>query len=92
MARKSKLTPAQRKAAREKRRALHALPEKVPDTLTEPQTATFLGLKTGKTLYLWRRKRTGPPFVKMGKKAIRYRKQDLIDWQAAHLVSYEASA
>ena len=59
------------------------------DTLTEKEAAQFLALKTGKTLYLWRRARTGPPFVKMGAKAIRYRRKDLEEWQAERVVRYE---
>lgn len=58
------------------------------EVLTEPQTAKFLNLKSDKTLYAWRVKRCGPPYVQFGpgkRKLIRYRRADLIAWLDAQL-------
>lgn len=47
--------------------------------ITESQAAEFLGISV-KTAQGWRFKGEGPQFVKVGKKAIRYQIQDLLDW------------
>lgn len=51
-----------------------------PDRLfTEQEAAEFLGLaKT--TLNKWRHFGTGPKYIKLGKRAVRYRRRDLLEW------------
>jgi hypothetical protein len=58
-------------------------------TITETEAARFLGLRSAKTLYFWRLKKTGPPWMRYGTRCIRYRVKDLIAWQERQLVSNE---
>jgi predicted DNA-binding transcriptional regulator AlpA len=46
--------------------------------LPEEYAARLLALSS-RTLQAWRTKRTGPPFVRVGR-AIRYRRGDLLAW------------
>ena len=46
--------------------------------------AQFLGLKV-KTLQAWRHQGKGPPFLRFSRKAVRYRRQDLITWAEQHI-------
>lgn len=56
------------------------LPEAVQDWyLGEKDIADFLGVSVS-TLQLWRRKGEGPPWAKIGKRLIRYRKNALLEW------------
>ena len=58
-----------------------------PDALlNEGQAASFLQVSV-KTLQTWRHKGNGPPFVKISKRAIRYRRRDLIRFCSDRLVS-----
>ena len=51
-----------------------------PDALLrEPEAARLLGL-TPRTLEAWRHRGGGPPFIPLSRRAIRYRRGDLIDW------------
>lgn len=47
--------------------------------LMEVQAADFLSLSV-RTLQSWRLRGDGPPFVRAGGRAIRYRRRDLIAW------------
>lgn len=55
-------------------------------TLTELEAARFLGLRSAQTLYLWRKKGVGPPFVCYQDRLIRYRLKDLLRWQQRQLI------
>jgi hypothetical protein len=50
----------------------------------EAAAAAILGLPP-RTLQWWRLKRTGPPFVRMSPRVIRYRRADLARWVTARL-------
>ena len=56
--------------------APHTDPEAL---LTEKQAAELLNV-TPKTLALWRYQETGPDWIRLGKRAVRYRKQTVVDW------------
>jgi hypothetical protein len=56
-------------------------------TLTEDEAARYLGLKTGKTLYSWRRRGIAPRHMIYAGKCIRYRLRDLNEWKAQQLVT-----
>lgn len=47
--------------------------------LTTAETATYLSVSP-RTLESWRTKLTGPPFVKLDSKQVRYRQSDLEKW------------
>jgi hypothetical protein len=49
--------------------------------LTIEERAKLLRVKY-KTLAIWRHKKWGPPYVKVGKKNIAYRKSDLNEYMA----------
>ena len=51
-----------------------------PDALLrEEDAAVFLGF-TPRALQEWRHRGSGPPFVRISSRAIRYRRADLIAW------------
>jgi|YNPMSStandDraft_1061717.scaffolds.fasta_scaffold100116_1 predicted DNA-binding transcriptional regulator AlpA len=53
-----------------------------PRLLTERQVATLTGIGLS-TLRHWRTRRTGPPFLKLGRKrqsAVRYALRDVVAW------------
>jgi hypothetical protein len=60
-------------------------------TLSEQEAARFLGLRSHQTLYLWRKKGVGPPFVCYQDRLIRYRLRDLLRWQRRQLVVQSGS-
>ncbi len=56
-----------------------------PDSLeTERHAADFLGVTT-RALQKWRATGTGPQFVRISGRCIRYRRRDLTDWVEARL-------
>jgi excisionase family DNA binding protein len=59
--------------------------------LTTAEVATFLGLKPI-TLVVWRVRRIGPPFVRVGGRTIRYNRSDLERYIAANTASPEDRA
>ena len=60
-----------------------------PDKLLrEGEAAELLSLSV-RTLQSWRRQRMGPPYCAAGR-AIRYRRQDVLDWIGANLVPQHA--
>jgi predicted DNA-binding transcriptional regulator AlpA len=60
------------------------LPRDAEALLVEVHAADLLGLSS-RTLQSWRSKREGPPFIRVGR-AIRYRRQALLDWATANTV------
>lgn len=53
--------------------------DEAPEVLTTEQAATFLGCST-QFLEIARCKGDGPPFSKVGRRLIRYRKSTLLRW------------
>lgn len=51
--------------------------------LNEDELADVIGVKP-QTLQVWRTRRQGPPFVKLGKQ-VYYRNRDIEDWIAANV-------
>lgn len=49
------------------------------ELLTEAEAAALVRLKPA-TLRAWRSRGIEPPFVRMGSRAVRYRRQDLLDF------------
>jgi predicted DNA-binding transcriptional regulator AlpA len=47
--------------------------------LTRREVAEILGFQTA-TLARWAWKKEGPPFMKVGRKSVRYRASELRDW------------
>ena len=61
-----------------------------PDALaTERQAADFLGVTT-RALQKWRATGTGPRFVRISSRCVRYRRRDLITWASDRLKSSTA--
>lgn len=48
----------------------------------QDEAARLLGLKNPKTLAAWRLRRCGPPFLKVGKRLVRYDRAALMAWAA----------
>lgn len=65
--------------------ALHKLPA-LDRALTEADAAAFIGLSDA-TLRSWRARRQGPPYVRVGGRAVRYLLSDLIEWRQRHRVT-----
>jgi predicted DNA-binding transcriptional regulator AlpA len=51
-----------------------------PDDLLKPKVLERVIGVSGATLENWRRKKIGPPFVRLGPRQIRYRRGDLVAW------------
>lgn len=56
-----------------------------PPLMTPAQTAAFLS-KSEEVLYLWRKERTGPPFLHVTTRSIFYDRDEVIAWARAHRV------
>lgn len=73
----------------------HNLPERSvldPEVLvTEREAADFLGVTT-RALQKWRANGTGPRFVRISGRCVRYRRRDLISWAEARLKSSTSEA
>jgi predicted DNA-binding transcriptional regulator AlpA len=50
----------------------------------EQFAADFIGV-TRRALQKWRMTGTGPRFVSISSKCVRYRRRDLVEWAQAHL-------
>lgn len=48
--------------------------------LTPEQLAERLGEVSGRTLETWRRRKVGPPWVRLANGAVRYRPEDVDAW------------
>jgi predicted DNA-binding transcriptional regulator AlpA len=57
----------------------HLHGESMTELLNTAKAAAFLTLKKS-TLESWRYQREGPPFVKLGKRCVRYRLSELEKW------------
>lgn len=63
-----------------------------PESLeTEREAADFLGV-TVRALQKWRATGTGPRFVRISGRCVRYRRRDLISWAEARLKSSTSEA
>ena len=60
--------------------------ERLDEILTEDQAAQFTKF-SAKALSKWRCVGSGPKFIKISSRAIRYRKSDLTDWLSSLTVS-----
>lgn len=54
----------------------------ITSLLDQGQAAHKLGLKNERTLAAWRLRRTGPPYLKLGKRLVRYDETELMAWAA----------
>ena len=59
--------------------------------LDAPATAGYLGV-TVVQLRDWRYRRTGPPYLKLGRRTVRYAKSDLDAWLRRHHVTAEVAS
>ncbi len=50
--------------------------------------ATMLGITTN-TLQIWRHQGKGPRYVKLSRRAVRYRKKDVLDWIQNSMIETE---
>jgi hypothetical protein len=66
--------------------ATDTLSAPAPDELLTEAEAAALARLAPATLRAWRSQGLEPPFVRLGSRAIRYRRQDLLDWIAAGAV------
>lgn len=66
-------------------------PEYLDCLLHETEAARFLSLSV-RSLQGWRVKGGGPPFVKIGRRAVRYRRRELIAWAEASLCENTSQA
>ena len=65
--------------------------EYLDSMIKEGEAAKFLGY-TVRALQNWRVRGGGPAFIKTSRRAIRYRRRDLIAWAEAHRVSSTTEA
>jgi predicted DNA-binding transcriptional regulator AlpA len=68
----------------------HYMPVRRITLLDPPAAARLLGVPLA-TLARWRYRRTGPPFVHVGRR-VRYAESDLIKWLAANRVEPQSPA
>lgn len=54
-----------------------------PDALLFQAEAAYLTGCSGRTLEAWRLHGGGPPYIVIGKRSVRYRRGDLIEWMDA---------
>ena len=66
-------------------------PDELDNLLPETEAARVLGFSV-RTLQGWRVKGGGPRFVKVGRRAVRYRRRDLIAWTEANLCANTSEA
>ena len=63
---------------------LHDISRDPDALLTEQQASALLGV-TIRALQKWRVTGSGPPFVRISSRCIRYRRRDVVDWIAERL-------
>lgn len=56
-----------------------------PYVMDEKDAALFIGVSQ-KTLQTWRSRRMGPPYIRIARKCIRYRRADLEEFVDARVV------
>ena len=66
----------QQRASRSRRRGATRDPQAL---LNQRQTAALIGVSE-RTLECWRCRGSGPPFVKISRRAVRYRRKDIDQW------------
>ncbi len=59
--------------------------DRFPPLMTPAQCADFLS-KSEEVLYLWRKERTGPPYLHVTSRSIFYDREDVLAWARAHRV------
>jgi predicted DNA-binding transcriptional regulator AlpA len=69
---------------------LISLVRPMTELLNTAEAAAFLSLKCS-TLESWRSLRLGPPFVKLGRRCVRYRRADLEIWLAKNVIEPKAT-
>lgn len=57
-----------------------------PQLMTTFEAAAFLSLSK-EQLQIYRKERSGPPFLHIGQRTIRYDRDDLLAWARSHRVS-----
>lgn len=57
----------------------------LPYVMDEEDAAHFIGVSQ-KTLQTWRSRRMGPPYIRMARKCIRYRRADLQEFVDSRVV------
>lgn len=60
----------------------------VPYAMDEAAAAAFMGVSK-KTLQTWRSRRMGPPYIRIARRCIRYRKADLQAYMDERIVIVE---
>ena len=63
------------------------LPSEKPDPdalLNQAQAAALIGVSE-RTLECWRWRGDGPPYVKISRRAVRYRRRDIREWAESRL-------
>lgn len=70
--------PGKRKPPSQAKQATETLPPN-GGLLTEAEAARLLG-HSARTLQKWRLEGNGPPFLRMGKRSVRYRRTELENW------------
>jgi len=66
-------------------------PEYLDSMIRETEAARFLGYSV-RALQNWRVRGDGPSFIKTSRRALRYRRRDLIAWAEAHRVANTSQA
>jgi len=51
-----------------------------PEALLFQSEAAYLTAASTRTLEAWRLHGGGPPFISLGRRAVRYRRRDLLEW------------
>lgn len=72
------------RALRDKIEALQ-LKQDLPQLMTPAQCAEFLQ-RSEEVLYLWRKERTGPPFLHITSRTVLYDRDDVLEWARSHRV------
>jgi len=52
----------------------------LPQFIDTKAAAELLGLTNYRTMEVWRCRRCGPPYRRLGKKLVRYDRAELLDW------------
>jgi predicted DNA-binding transcriptional regulator AlpA len=76
-------------AYRQYMKPIHSSPDSLNEFMDDKALARKLGL-VPETLQLWRRKGTGPAFLKLGR-AVRYRVRDIEAWLEAQTIGAAGS-
>lgn len=72
------------RALREKIEALE-FKQGLPQLMTPAQCAEFLQ-RSEEVLYLWRKERSGPPYLHITSRTVLYDRDDVLEWARSHRV------